>query len=252
MRVDCFLLFDELDMLEIRLNSLSPYVDLFVLCESVLTFSGNPKPLHFQNHQYRFSSFPIIHVIADGGSTHRTGTHVGDSWGREYYQREVLLLEAFKYTSNTDIILLSDVDEIPDLEGYQGQDGVFHQKLYYYYLNCWTGKMWRGTVARMKRNIKSVNGLRDKRKALATIGGGWHFSTLGSAETIIRKIEAFSHQEHNTEDRKGKIEDRRRKLEDPYDRYDKGFSIESPSGPAWLLSNLHLYPHLWYGHGHGN
>ena len=65
MTFDCFSFFNELDILEMRLNILDPHVDFFVLIESEETFSGKPKPLYFELNQERFAKWKdrIIHFI---------------------------------------------------------------------------------------------------------------------------------------------------------------------------------------------
>ena len=81
--IDCFPFFNELDLLEVRLNSLAPYVKKFVLCEMSVTHSGKPKPLYFQESKDRFKDFNITHLIAP--------PYYGDPWSTEHYQREYLM-----------------------------------------------------------------------------------------------------------------------------------------------------------------
>ena len=62
---DSFIFFNELDLLELRLNILNDVVDYFVLTESPFTVSGNEKPLYYQENKDRFGKFndKIIHNI---------------------------------------------------------------------------------------------------------------------------------------------------------------------------------------------
>ena len=53
---DSFIFFNELDLLEMRLNILNDVVDYFVLTESPWTVSGNPKPLYYQENKDRFEN----------------------------------------------------------------------------------------------------------------------------------------------------------------------------------------------------
>lgn len=64
---DCFCFFNELKLLEVRLEELNPVVDVFVLVESTRTFTGNPKALHFQNNKHLFSKHAdkIQHIVVD-------------------------------------------------------------------------------------------------------------------------------------------------------------------------------------------
>lgn len=251
--VDCFPFFNELDLLEVRLNSLAPYMDKFVLCEMPVTHSGKPKPLFFQENKERFKDFNITHLIAP--PYHR------DSWRTEHYQREYLM-NGLHDVGDDEIILLSDADEIPDLSQYDMKtEGSFRQKMYYYYFNLYIGvDNWRGTVALKKKNMLSLreknplNKMRNLRERFPVIhnSNGWHFSTLGSIEDIIYKIESFAHIELDKDEFKSKLKERRMKLEDPYScgapnwRQDAlQLTVEDPSGPKWLLQNKHKYPHLW-------
>lgn len=256
---DCFPFFNELDLLEIRLNSLAPYVDRFVLCEMGITHSGKPKPLYFDENKGRFKDFPITHIITwdDKGYRPEQGKLSGDAWRLEHLQRERLLL-GLENCKPDDMILVSDLDEIPNMENFTGEEGAFKQKLYYYYLNCFTNTgLWKGTQSILYKNIKTMSHLRNRRNHRPTVvpDGGWHFSTLGTPEQIIYKIESFAHTELDTEEYKKGIAEHRKNLKDPYGRVPRGwenypeykFSIEMPSGPKWLLENKDKYPHLFYG-----
>jgi len=246
--IDCFPFFNELDLLEIRLNSLAPYIERFVLCESTRTFSGNTKPLYFEENKDRYKDFNITHLIEDGGMTKDAGKNKGDAWRRENYQREFLMNGLVDVDPET-MILISDLDEIPNLEGYNCEEGVFRQKLYYYYLNCFTGmNRWHGTIAVRRKNIPTLNILRDNRDKMpiAVGNGGWHFSTLGTPENIVYKIESFAHIELNIPNVKDKISYNQTNLIDPYHRNPRKYAIEMPSGPKWLLENKDRYKHLFY------
>ena len=108
---DCFLFNGELDMLEIRLNILAPYVDKFVILEGEETISGKPKPLYLDENQerfYRFSS-KIIYLVAPAPKS------IPCVWSREAYYRNCLI-EGLKHVNTHDFVMLSDLDEIPDPE----------------------------------------------------------------------------------------------------------------------------------------
>ena len=174
----------------------------------------------------------------------------------EGHQRDFLINGILDVDPET-IILLSDLDEIPDLLNYKGEEGVFRQKMYYYAFNVFTGRRyWHGTIAVCRKNIIGLNDIRQKRRHTKIIPGasGWHFSDVCSAEQIIYKLESWGHQEFNTFEIKSKIEERRNKLVDPYGRqkYKGTFKIEDPSGPDWLLNNKERYRHLFYKDDYGN
>ncbi|MEM6579230.1 MAG: N-acetylglucosaminyltransferase, partial [Pseudomonadota bacterium] len=81
---DCFPFFNEIELLELRLEQHYDHVDFFVLAEATHTFSGLPKPLHFEEHAERFDRFAdkIIHVVIDDDIDTRNG------WARENFQRD--------------------------------------------------------------------------------------------------------------------------------------------------------------------
>lgn len=241
--VDCITFFEGLDVLEIRLNTLAPYVDRFVICESPYTMVGTKKPLCFGDNKERFKDFNITHLVVHDHEEHMGG----DIWAPFFYQIDYIMRGLEDEDSET-IILLSDFDEIPDLENYvEGTEGKFYQKLYYYYLNVFTGKdNWRGTVAIKKKNIKNLGYVRHKRSAYKAAGTGWHFSYVSTEEEIIRKIEAFCHQEYNTEAIKRGVFEKRKNLIDPFNRGRRRYSVEMPTGPPWLLANKDRYEHLFY------
>lgn len=164
-------------------------------------------------------------------------------------------MNGIKDVDPDEIILLSDLDEIPNLKNYKlGEEGSFRQKLYYYYCNVWTGTQWRGTIAIKKKNILSLNHTRNYRKKYKTIvqDGGWHFSTLGTTEQIIYKIESFAHVELDKPEFKDRIEHQKANLLDPYNRGAENWEnrhyklrVEMPNGPEYLLNNKERYNHLW-------
>jgi beta-1,4-mannosyl-glycoprotein beta-1,4-N-acetylglucosaminyltransferase len=244
MIVDCFPFLNELDILEIRLNCLAPYVERFVLVESPFTWSGNPKPLYFEKNKDRFRDFNIVHLVADDCEK-----YIGNPREMQAHQRR-FLMNGLSDVDPECIVLLSDVDEFPDLENYEeGREGVFRQKMYYYYMNVFTGRnRWHGTIATKRKNLTDLRELRDNKKMIRCLSrfGGWHFSYTGSVEQIRYKIESFCHQELNTTAIKDKIAENREGLVDLYNRWNRKFSVEMPSGPAWLLHNKEKYEHLFY------
>lgn len=107
---DCFQFFNELDLLEIRLNVLNDHVDYFVLTESTVTFSGLNKPLYYQENKDRFEKFndKIIHVVVED-------TPDGNPFERDVFQKNAII-RGLQDCEDDNIILTSDLDEIPDPE----------------------------------------------------------------------------------------------------------------------------------------
>jgi beta-1,4-mannosyl-glycoprotein beta-1,4-N-acetylglucosaminyltransferase len=152
---DCFTFFNELDLLEIRLHELDAHVDQFVLVEATLTHQGKPKPLHYEENKARFAAFhhKIIHVIVSEYPDNREAS----AWVYEKHQRNSIR-DGLKNAKAGDVIMISDVDEIPRPEKIKEAAGmkgtrIFRQRMYYYYLNCINatelGKrkyFWNGTI----------------------------------------------------------------------------------------------------------
>ena len=217
---DCFTFFNELDLLEIRLNTLNNYVDYFVLVEATKTFTGKDKPLYYNENKERFKQFEnkIIHIIVD---TYPDSTN---PWVLENHQRNSIA-NGFANCKDNDIILISDLDEIPRpelIDKYKEIPGVklFEQITCHYYINCVsTVKInWLlGTKMLSYHDYKHLydnekpqfNGhlleemnkgvtpslIRYYKKTYHIPDGGWHFTYLGSIENIKYKLESISHTE---------------------------------------------------------
>ncbi|MFD2145284.1 hypothetical protein [Mucilaginibacter antarcticus] len=133
-----FPFFNELDILELRLNILDKYVDRFVISESALTFSGQAKPLYFDENKHLFEKFKhkIIHNIVPNGAPDI------DAFERDVYQKNSVKT-GLSNCNDDDIIIFSDLDEIPNPDKLKGifdnikPDRVYHlaQRNFYFYLN---------------------------------------------------------------------------------------------------------------------
>ncbi|MBO6196917.1 MAG: glycosyl transferase GT17 family protein, partial [Butyrivibrio sp.] len=106
---DCFPFFNEVDILKLRLNILNPYVDRFVIEESTVTFSGEPKELVFEKYKDQFKEFldKITYIVVDD-----TPIEGADTYVRDYYQKNNLI-KGLKDATSDDVIIMSDADEIP-------------------------------------------------------------------------------------------------------------------------------------------
>lgn len=191
----------ELDLLEIRLEYLSPIVDKFILVEAEFTQLGYEKPLFFDKNKNRFKKYldKIIHIKLDkpicvGRAAIENNKIFG--WENENYQRNQIA-RAIDANAN-DLIILSDLDEIPSIESilyYINCGHVFpvslEQEMFYYYLNTKVDYTWKGSqlvhCSFYKNN--TPQDLRAKRKKLPYINnGGWHFSYIGGASAVLNKI----------------------------------------------------------------
>ena len=209
MIIDCFSFFDNLDLLEVRLNELKDVVDIFVLSEATLTFSGKYKPLYFNENKERYEPFldRIEHIVIDDYSRINTGV----PWIMDYKQKQRgvdAMVRKYK-PSGEDIVLLCDVDEIPKAEKLKEvmtepwDVATVEMSLFYYFLNCKSQRPWKHPTW-VRPNGNSINhrklrGSRSFGKYHKTVfkDAGWHFSWLGSAEDILYKLNAHTHQEKN-------------------------------------------------------
>lgn len=247
MTYDCFSFFNELDLLEIRLNILDPYVDYFVLGESHQTFSGKEKPLYYEENRDRFAKWnkKIIHVVSP--------IYPGiDSFARAGFQKEELKAGLINAKDN-DIIYFGDVDEIwkpiplPD-------DKVFNleQLNYSYFLNNRSSEKWVGTIVGRWKTIKTNTF--NYWRATHTYEfspGGWHFTNMGGVGQIRAKLDSYDHQEFNNEEIKADLERKIEEGEDyvgrTYDWQGKRFDFwtDEVDLPQYLLDNKDKWKKLF-------
>ena len=226
---DCFQFFNELDMLKIRLNVMSPIVDKFVISEATETFSGLKKPLYYEENKEMFAEFAdkIIHVVVDD-------TPEGYTHDRDTFQKNAVT-RGLANCTDEDIIIFSDLDEIPNpekikeiLKNFQ-QDKIYHfaQRLFYCYLNMeevsgnllsYAGefegverKKWIGTKMCSYKLLREQNlqlgELRfpeRKEIGIRVEDGGWHFGYMGVhgekdiKKRVQEKVISAAHQEYNS------------------------------------------------------
>ena len=145
---DCFMYHDEDLVLDIRLNILNQYINKFVIIESRFDHQGNKKKLNFKFSNYIKFKDKIIYKIIDEFPPNFS------DWERENYQRN-FIINGLNEASDDDYILISDVDEIPDLSKIRNYKKfkftIFEQKMFYYKVNLLnnTYPIWNGT--KMKR-----------------------------------------------------------------------------------------------------
>ncbi len=220
---DCFSFYNELDLLEIRLNVLKNVVDKFVLAEATQTHTGKPKPLYYEENKSRFSEFAdrIIHIVVDDFPSPPEGyTAKQISWMRENWQRNAVSRGLTEARPN-DIILISDLDEIPSPSAirripFRGGVVGFEQMFFNFFLNFWSYTIPYLNIAKAVHYDTFCNDdtyakfepcdyvdpvinkgptaskLRRLRPMISLSKGGWHFSYLGNEEKIVEKINAIA------------------------------------------------------------
>jgi beta-1,4-mannosyl-glycoprotein beta-1,4-N-acetylglucosaminyltransferase len=217
---------DELDLLELRLNMLSPVVEKFVIVESDKTHSGLPKPFNFLENKKRFESWlpKIIYLQYPGG-----GVASGiNAWGNENSQRNKIL-DALSINKPSDgLLFISDADEIPSPEKLMesrdiclkndGKPIVLDLFNCMYFMNFSAEVPYKGAFIHNPDKAKEFQALfgnfrhlpTDIRWHVSAVGyekdfisipeAGWHFSTIGDLDQIRRKISSYAHLEFNTVD----------------------------------------------------
>ena len=161
---DCFMYFDEEIVLDLRLNSLNHYVDYFVIVESTFTHKGEERDLKFNHKKFEKFKDKIIYLVNDKqpkeveqiDSINDDGTYITNAVLRENGQRN-FISSGLTMAQQDDLILISDVDEIPNLENIKLSDLkkkiiLFRQNMFYYKFNLISpGISWIGTKACKKK-----------------------------------------------------------------------------------------------------
>ena len=256
---DCFQFFDEEHILDLRLNILNESVNFFVIVESTSDHQGKAKELNFNVNNFKKFKDKIIYIVVDDTAEKIKKKHF---WGEslvEQHQRNSIM-RGLKNCVENDLIILSDVDEIPDLTklnlfNKKNRYAVFSQKKFDYKLNLLneTEGSWHGSKICLKKNLKSPQWLRnlkfkkypfwriDKIKDLQIIeNGGWHFSYLQSPESILKKIKSFSHGERNKPEF-ANVKNIEEKIKMEENIFDLGFKYRKveidQSFPKYILQN---------------
>ena len=226
---DCFMYFDEDLILDLRLNLLNNYVDEFVIVESLYTHSGKRRKLLFDIKKYEKFKNKINYIILEDppldldsinvneAENLINSKHILNAVKRENLQRNTIL-NGLKLALPEDIIIISDLDEIPNLENnnirnIKNKIILFKQKFFYYKFNLKLNNFpWHGSKACKKKNLISPQWLRNvkdkiypfwrldalfSRKKYQDIriidNGGWHFSNIKTPADIEKKLKNYLH-----------------------------------------------------------
>lgn len=253
--IDCFLFNNELDLLEIRLNEMSSFVDLFILVEANKTLLGDDKPYFYEENKARFEKFneKILHLKIDDLPV---ASGPGDFTGEHYQRNSIGDTIHYLYDQGNlkkeDIVFISDVDEIPFMEDLmiEFEKGIqtpttLGMDLRLYYLNMSNGNLWQGTVIASVQDVIAVGSqwFRDERFDFPVLNNGWHFTWCGGWDAVLKKIE-------NIVDAKEAIEEQGLSMEQVKDNFDEGVDLFSRDGksthkvqdlPKFVADNPHLY-----------
>ena len=238
--VDCFIFYNELELLKYRLTILNDYVDYFVLVEATHTFVGKEKPLYYEENKELFKEFnhKIMHIVVDDFSHKYPNINIEnrEQWNNEVFQRNCIKQGLDKLKLNDeDIFTVTDLDEIPDpriLEKIKKNEinievVTIELDFYYYNLNCKMKNPWPLSKMISYKKYKELGfSCEQIRQSLFEIipNAGWHLSYFGDEKFIKNKIENFAHQELNIEDftNENKISNR---VKNKLDLYDRPYSI---------------------------
>ncbi len=226
---DCFMYFDEEILLDLRMNILDKYVDYFVIVESTFTHKGEKRKLHFNHKRFEKFENKIIYLVYDEKpkdikeilkndiEPDISNKFIINALLRENGQRN-FIINGLKDADDDDYILVSDVDEIPNLEEVDFSKInqkilLFRQDMFYYKFNLNLPNFsWTGTKGCKKRNFISPQWLRNikdrkynflrfdtffsktKYMDIKIIdNGGWHFTNLKNAKEIEYKLKSYLH-----------------------------------------------------------
>ena len=287
---DCFMYFDEDLLLDLRLNYLDKFVEKFVITEATYTHNGDRKKLRFDINNFKKFKDKISYIVVDrqpdnikeilksDNEEERGEKLILNGMARDYFQRENLQ-KGIEAANDNDLILISDLDEIPNLNNlnFTKIDNnviIFEQKMFYYKLNLFYEDFkWQGTKGVKFKNFISPQWLRNikgkkypkwridtwfSKKKYSNLfyikNGGWHFTCLRTAEELEKKLLNFAH--HYEYEKSGiNINDLRKLIEEKRVMYDhnidsKGYKwsgksilkkVELDQLPSYINSNLQKY-----------
>ena len=224
--IDSFMFFDENMMLDLRLNILDKYVSRFIICEATYNHNGQKKKLNFNINNFSKFKSKIDYVVLDKQPDNLRIIHKDDKGKkrehkildnaliRENFQRNFVHNKLMEFEDN-DLILINDLDEIPDLEKFQYKKKItiFQQKMLYFKFNLmYPDILWSGSKICKKKDLINPQWLRNiktrkyplwrldilfSKKRYNNIQiikeGGWHFTNIKSAEEIHHKMKNFLH-----------------------------------------------------------
>ena len=225
---DCTTFYSEHMMMDVRFNILDKYVHKFVVVESLFSHSGEKKKLNFDINNYpKFKdkiTYLVIekepdHIINESGLIENQSIKRKNSITR-INQSYDFMQKGIKNAEPNDLILLSDNDEIPNLESKQFKNSnkdlfIFKQLFFYYKFNLLYDLMpWFGSKACKKKKLHSFSWLRNIKNKKYPIwrldtlflknkninleivnNGGWHFTNIKTPSELMIKMKNFGHHD---------------------------------------------------------
>jgi beta-1,4-mannosyl-glycoprotein beta-1,4-N-acetylglucosaminyltransferase len=216
--IDCFIFYNELDLLNYRLNVLNDVVDYFILVEATHTHSGKAKELFYENNKSMFSKFhdKIIHVIVNDMPYKfpNIDYEQKQQWANEKFQRNcgVRGLGPIPDLRRDDYIIIADLDEIPDplvihkikndSVSVRLEVSALEMHFYFYNLHGKLPHKWDSAKIISVDKLVSINRTFDDVRFIKCPlikSAGWHLSYFGDEQFISNKLKNFAHQEFNSD-----------------------------------------------------
>ena len=226
---DCTTFFNEKMIMDLRFNTLNPYVTKFIVVESIYSHSGQKKKLNFNINDYSEFKNKIEYIVI---KEEPTDIIQGDELIKNPYNKRLNSLKRIEQSYDNmikgideakedDLILLSDNDEIPNLSSFSIEDlkktdyVIFKQLFFYYKFNLFYDRIsWFGTKGCKKKKLKNFSTIRNlknkrypfwrldtyfsdiKQTNLKIIeNGGWHFTNIKTPEELFEKFSNFGHHD---------------------------------------------------------
>ena len=218
--------FDESMLLDLRLNILNKYVSKFIICESTFNHNGKKKKLNFDIKEFAKFKSKIEYIVLDKEPDNlriinekdtvetKESKALDNALLRENFQRN-FAIEKIEKAEDNDLILINDLDEIPELKNfsYKKKITIFKQKMLCFKFNLiYKNLSWTGSKICKKKDLINPQWLRNiktrkyplwrldiffSRKKYNDIdiipNGGWHFTNIKTAEEIHHKMKSFLH-----------------------------------------------------------
>ena len=221
--------YNENIVLDLRLNYLDKFVDYFVIVESTFNHRGEKKNLNFNLNNFSKFKNKIKYLVLDKQPSNIEEVNKNDTednksikyilngYKRDNFQRNYIS-EALSEASSDDMVIISDIDEIPNLENFDikkinSKLIFFNQTMCYYKFNLYQKNYtWNGSRATLKKNLISPQWLRDIKPKSYPLWrldiifsknkyndiffvqkGGWHFSYLNTPSLIEEKLRSYAH-----------------------------------------------------------
>lgn len=253
---DIFSYNGEREMLDLRLNMLSPHVDKFIICEAKTTFSGKEKPLYFSRDERHFKKFwpkMEFHIINEHYTVQERAlawnspnTFGADHWKNEFLQKERMKDALIAYdVHDDDIVYIGDVDEIWEPSAYLAP-AKLKLRVFAYYLNNASSEEFWGTVVAKYGYLKGkvLNHVRTDVGLRTDAYHGWHFTSMGGYKEVKRKLDdSYTEDSYNTPEVQGHLQEQ---VESGRDYLGRPFffTFDTTDWPEYLKTNPIPYLHL--------